>query len=203
MSEQRVTIEPRNKQKPPRPQTVADAAAGLAAAEKTLKDLQARFERHTARGVELEAARRQASFGAHAERDPAQRKALDGVVDESVRHETEGRAIADAVEEAKRRVAVAQANQAAAGERQRAQRVLEIVAEFRQCGLILDGAARALGVKSHELGRLLQQFRVLQRSATNSPHMTLVPAHVGSPRRKMLQWRFAFFREPSLRFPAR
>ena len=28
-------------------------------------------------------------------------------------------------------------------------------------------------------------------------------AHVGSPRRKILQWRYAFFREPSLRFPAR
>jgi hypothetical protein len=44
--------------------------------------------------------------------------------------------------------------------------------------------------------------RGLQRSATNSPHETSVPAHVGSLRRKMLQWWFAFFREPSLRFPA-
>ena len=42
----------------------------------------------------------------------------------------------------------------------------------------------------------------LQRLATNSPHVISVPAHVGSPRQKMLQWRFAFFREPSLRFPS-
>ena len=31
----------------------------------------------------------------------------------------------------------------------------------------------------------------------------LVPSHVGSLRRKMREWRFVFFREPSLRFPAR
>ena len=29
------------------------------------------------------------------------------------------------------------------------------------------------------------------------------PAPAASLRRKMLKWRFAFFREPSLRFPAR
>jgi hypothetical protein len=41
----------------------------------------------------------------------------------------------------------------------------------------------------------------LQGSATNSPPVTLVLEHEGSPHRKMLAWRFAFFREPSLRFP--
>ena len=39
--------------------------------------------------------------------------------------------------------------------------------------------------------------RALQRLATNSPHMTLVPAPTASLRRKMLKRRFAFFREPS------
>ena len=38
---------------------------------------------------------------------------------------------------------------------------------------------------------------------TSSPHVISVPAHVGSPRQKTMQWRFAFFREPSLRFRAR
>src|SRR5450830_19783 len=42
--------------------------------------------------------------------------------------------------------------------------------------------------------------RGLQRSATNSPPAISVPAHVASPRQKMLRWRFAYFREPSLRF---
>ena len=45
--------------------------------------------------------------------------------------------------------------------------------------------------------------RGLRRLATNSPHVNLVPAPVGSLRRKMFEWRFAFFREPSLRLPAR
>ena len=30
-----------------------------------------------------------------------------------------------------------------------------------------------------------------------------VPGHVGSPRRKTMPWRSAFFQGPSLRFPAR
>ena len=42
--------------------------------------------------------------------------------------------------------------------------------------------------------------RGLRRLATNSPRVTSVLAHAGSLRRKMLKWRFAFFREPSLRF---
>jgi hypothetical protein len=45
--------------------------------------------------------------------------------------------------------------------------------------------------------------RGLQRLATNSPRVPLVLAHAGSLRRKTLEWRFASFREPNLRFPAR
>jgi hypothetical protein len=145
----------------PRPQTANAAAQTVAAAEATLKQLQAQLERHTERGVELEAARKQASFGAHALHDPDQRRALDDVVDESVRHETEGRAIADAVEEAKRRVVVATAYQAAAADRARAKEVLEMLAAFREAGRILDGAARALGEKSNELTRLIGQLHGL------------------------------------------
>ena len=37
---------------------------------------------------------------------------------------------------------------------------------------------------------------------TNSPPETSVPPHVASLRQKMPEWRFAFFREPSLHFPA-
>jgi ATP-dependent Clp protease ATP-binding subunit ClpA len=144
------------KQTKSRPQTVAAAKQTAAAAEAMLKQLQAQLERHTERGIELEAARKQASYGAHALDDLEQRKALNDVVDESVRHETQGRSIADAIEEARRRVVVAQVNEAAAADRQRTRQVLEIVAEFRECGRVLDAAARALGEKSHELGRLLQ-----------------------------------------------
>jgi hypothetical protein len=146
----------------PRKQTKQrDEPQTVAAAEATLKELQAQLERHTERGVELEAARKQASFGAHALHDPEQRKALDDVVDEAVRHETEGRAIADAIEEAKRRLAVASAHEAAAADRERAEEVLEILGAFRQAGRILDGACRALGEKSNEVGRLLQQLHGL------------------------------------------
>ena len=42
----------------------------------------------------------------------------------------------------------------------------------------------------------------LRRLATNSPHETSEPSHAASLRRKILEWLFAFFREPSLRFRA-
>src|SRR6266851_1824711 len=45
--------------------------------------------------------------------------------------------------------------------------------------------------------------RGLRRLATNSPHVTSVLARAGSLRRKMLESRFAYFLEPSSRFPAR
>jgi hypothetical protein len=45
--------------------------------------------------------------------------------------------------------------------------------------------------------------RGLRRLATNSPHETSVLAHADSLRRKTLEWRFASFREPNLRFKAR
>jgi hypothetical protein len=146
----------------PRKQTVKrDEPQTVAAAEAMLKQLQAQLERHTERGVELEAARKQASFGAHALHDPEQRKALDDVVDEAVRHETEGRAIADAIEEAKRRLVVASAHEAAAADRARAEEVLKILGAFREAGRILDGAALALGVKGNELLNLLGQLHGL------------------------------------------
>jgi hypothetical protein len=42
--------------------------------------------------------------------------------------------------------------------------------------------------------------RGLRRLATNSSHVTLVPAHAASLRRKTLEWRFAFFRGTELAF---
>jgi hypothetical protein len=45
----------------PRPQTANAAAQTVAAAEATLKELQAQVERHTGRATELEAARKQVS----------------------------------------------------------------------------------------------------------------------------------------------
>jgi hypothetical protein len=68
----------------------------VAAASAVLRDLEEKLLRHRERAVELETTRKQASFGAHALDDPKQRKSLADVVDQSIRHETEGRAISDA-----------------------------------------------------------------------------------------------------------
>jgi hypothetical protein len=86
---------------------------------------------------------------------------------------------------------------------------------YRNCGY--EDVCRAAGLRYYclELGASNREFpqcvttafktsgRGLQGLATNSPHVTLVLAHADSPLRKMLEWRCAFFREPSLRFPVR
>ena len=67
---------------------------------------------------------------------------------------------------------------------------------------------RGLGASNREFLRCVttafkMSGRDLRRLATNSPHETSVLPHVASLRQKMLEWRFAFFREPNLRLPAR
>ena len=130
----------------------------VAAASAVLADLEAKLQRHRERAVELEASRKQASFGAHALHDPAQREALADVVDQFIRHETEGRAIADAIEEAQRRLAIASAYDAAAADRARAARALEILGAFKEAGHELDDALRAVAETGKLLGTLLPQL---------------------------------------------
>jgi hypothetical protein len=126
------------------PQTVAAATAVLA-------DLEAKLARHRERAVDLEASRKQASFGAHALHDPKQRKALADVVDQTIRHETEGRAIADAIDEAKRRLMIAQAYEADVADRAKAGAILELLGSFREAGAEMDDALQTVA----EVGKLL------------------------------------------------
>jgi hypothetical protein len=65
----------------------------VTAAEAVLADLETKRQRHRERAVELEAARKHASYGAHVQHDSAEKKALDAAVDASVRHEGQGRAL--------------------------------------------------------------------------------------------------------------
>ncbi len=142
------------------PQTVAAAGAVLA-------DLEAKLARHRERAVELEASRKQASFGAHALHDPKQRKALADVVDQTIRHETEARAIADAIEEARCRLAIATAYEADVADRAKARAILELLGAFKEAGHEMDDALRTVAEVGKVLPNLLSQ---LHAAGVRSPN---------------------------------
>jgi hypothetical protein len=143
----------------------------VATATATLQKLVEHQQAHAERAVELEGQRKQLSFGAHAQHNPQARAALDDVVDQSVRHETQGRAIADAIEEAKRRLVLAQAYEADIADQAKARQALKLVARFRQAGMILDGACQALGQKGHELTNLVSE---LHAAGIHSPSLAQI-----------------------------
>jgi hypothetical protein len=124
---------------------------GVAAAEAVLADLETKRQRHRERGVELEAARKRASYGAHVQHDPQERKALADVVDETVRHETEGRALDDAIEEAQRRLSEARQVEAKAQDRDQAKQLREALAEFVAAGKACDGALEVFVQASQDM----------------------------------------------------
>ena len=130
----------------------------VAAASAVLADLEAKLQRHRQRAVDLEASRKQASFGAHALHDPKQRKALADVVDQTIRYETEGRAIADAIDEARHRLAIATAYEADVADRAKAGAILELLGAFKEAGHELDDALRTVAEAGKLLPNLLSQL---------------------------------------------
>jgi hypothetical protein len=79
-------------------------ANSVAAAAQAVTQLEGKIQRHRDRAAELAAARKSSSYCAHVLFDVEQSKVLSDIVDETVRHETEGRALIDALDEAKRRL---------------------------------------------------------------------------------------------------
>jgi hypothetical protein len=76
----------------------------VAAAEQAVAQLEEKIQRHRDRAAELAAARKSSAYAAHALFDVEQSTVLAGIVDETVRHETEGRALGDALDEARQRL---------------------------------------------------------------------------------------------------
>ncbi|MFY9770246.1 MAG: hypothetical protein WAK04_08435 [Xanthobacteraceae bacterium] len=143
----------------------------VAAASAVLADLEAKLVRHRARAVELEASRKQASFGAHALHDAKQRKQLADVVDQTIRHETEARAIADAIDEAKRRLMLAQAYADDVAARANAEHIFELLGAFREAGVEMDQALRTVAEVGKILPSLLSQLHAAGVSSPNHEQM--------------------------------
>jgi hypothetical protein len=118
-------------------------------AESILKQLEMNREKLIARGKELPELRAGASYLAHVEGSPGARRTLERINAEAATHASDLASIDEAIAAAKNKLAIAQAQAAEAADRSRADEVLELLRAFRDAGRILDGAARALGVKSH------------------------------------------------------
>lgn len=131
------------------------------AAEAMLAQLEQKRQRHRERGVELEAARKRASFGAHALHDPEQRKTLADVVDETVRHETEGRALDDAIDEARRRVEQARQIEVRAADRGAATQLRATLAEFVAQGEAIDAALATIAEIGSAMRATLSEMHTL------------------------------------------
>jgi hypothetical protein len=150
--EQRMTID--RKQREQQQPTVADAGA-------VLRELEAKRAKHIERGRELPELRAGASYLAHVEGSPGARRTLKQVNAEAAMHASDLASIDDAIAAAKNKLAIAQAHEAQAADRTRADEALKLLVEFRECGHILDGAVLALGTKGHELMSLVQQLHGL------------------------------------------
>jgi hypothetical protein len=130
-------------------------------AESILKQLEMKREKLIARGKELPELRAGASYLAHVEGSPGARRTLKQVNAEAATHASDLASIDEAIAAAKNKLAIAQAHEAEVADQTRADEVLKLLVEFRECGRILDGAVLALGTKGHELMSLVQQLHGL------------------------------------------
>jgi hypothetical protein len=101
-------------------------------AEKTLGTLQAKREAQSARGVELGEERAALAFAAHASADAKARKRLDEINRESALHDSELRSLDAAIAEGAKRVTAAQAAEAQAADRVRAEEAQRLVSELKE-----------------------------------------------------------------------
>jgi chromosome segregation ATPase len=138
--------------------TKAKERESSVAATAVLCELEAKRAEVAERGAELPELRKGAAYLAHVERNAGARRALDKVSAEIATYDSELAALDDAIGEAKNRVLIARAFEAAAADRARAQAALELLGAFKEAGHELDDALRAVAETGKLLGNLLPQL---------------------------------------------
>jgi chromosome segregation ATPase len=138
--------------------TKAKERESSVAATAVLCELEAKRAKLVERGAELPELRRGAAYLAHVQQDAEARRALDKVSGEIATYDSELAALDDAIAEAKNRVLIAQAFEAAAADRARAARALELLGAFKEAGHELDDAWRVVSERSKLLSNLLSQL---------------------------------------------
>jgi hypothetical protein len=132
--------------------------AAAAECEATLQALLAKRDELIARGEKLPELRRNASYAAHVEQNAEARDDLDSINAEISIHASELASIDDAIATAKNHVLIAQAQEADVAARARAKEAVTVVADFKQAGIDLDQALRAVGDRAAALMELLHKL---------------------------------------------
>jgi len=139
------------KQREPQQQSVA-------VAEAVLRDLETKRDKCVAFGRELAEARRAHAYKAHAVHDSdAQRELADAAAAIAL-NDSMLASIQEAISEAQNKLAIARAYEAAAADRARARRALELLGAFKKAGHELDDALRTVAETGKLLGNLLPQL---------------------------------------------
>jgi hypothetical protein len=138
-----------------------------AAAEAAVVQLEQKIKRHRDRAAELVAARKSSSYAAHVLFDVEQSKVLSDIIDETSKHDIEGRALLDALDEAKRRLEQARQDEAKAADKAAAQELLKELRRFREIARELDTAFAAIALHG---GALYETLTTIHRlSNANFP----------------------------------
>lgn len=132
-----------------------------AEAEAAVALLEEKIRRHRDRAAELVAARKSSAYAARVLLDVEQSKILDGIIDESSKHALEGNALLDALDEAKRRLEQARQDEAHKADKQAAQALRRVLAEFVAQGEQLDAALATIAETGVEIRETLSRMHGL------------------------------------------
>jgi hypothetical protein len=144
----------------------ADEQINVAAAERTLAELEIRRERLIERRHEIERERGQLAYAAHTG-DAGASKLLDRVITEAVRNDEHLKALADAIAEGQRRLAVAREHEAKAADREAASELRGVLAEFLRTAHQLDTALAAVAAEGYKLHELQERMHRLGAAVPN------------------------------------
>ena len=143
----------------------------VAEAEQVVTRLQEQLQQHHSRAKELEAQRKATSYAAHALFDPEQSKVLRDVIDETTRHELEGRALVDAIDESKRRLSVAREHEAREQDHANAAQIKKVIAEMAEHSAAADDALHDLALAGNNLKDCVDKLHAL--GIANPTHQAL------------------------------
>ena len=133
----------------------------VVAAEKVVADLEAKRRVLIERGREIAATRHGLSYDATVEANPKSVKALAALALDAADVGREMETLVSAIEEAERRLSIAQAAQSQQGDRDNALAIREVLAEFTECALSLDEALAALGEEGAALFAAVNKLHAL------------------------------------------
>jgi hypothetical protein len=148
-----------SKQKQPAAKTTAKTK--VEGAEATLAELTERARLLAQARPQLEAERKATAYAAHAQHDAEANKRLAGIVDALVRHDADTAALADAIIEGEKRLALAKHAATTAYEKKRALQLKAELRRFTDAASRLDAAFEEIAELGNAFFQIAQKMRLL------------------------------------------